>query len=356
VAGNFDSDKRNDAVFGEIFTGTDSIYYYKSKGDGTFLAPKTTKNSAMGSCLVAGDLNGDKKLDLVGDGNNWFDAWSMLATGTGLFTKRRQLPANASLGGGGVLVKLGADAKLDLATGETGGVALFSGNGNGSFASQGRLASHLRFDRELGTLAAADVNKDGKLDLVGAQWDSGIKWDDETDDWSNFIFFLNGQAPNFLTISNLATTKLNFTTSVVNYAGSLDFQSTSGDVKFVTADEVTDNAYMDFRVTLDFPSPQQDVTYHYFATGSYLHKPGTTAGSFNWDIVLPTTIVSTSTPTVTLKEFYLLDYNLVLSNGLLTSGPRRAGASSALKDAPGLGKALASSRGRAVLVGIEIEK
>lgn len=360
VAGNFDTDKRNDPVFGELYP-QDDIYYYKSKGDGTFLAPKKTAHSALGTCLVAGDLNGDKKLDLVGDGNTFNDAWSMIGTGTGGFTKKTKLSGDASLGGGGVLAKLGTDAKLDLATGETGGIALFTGKGNGTFASLGRLAKHLRFDRELGALAAADVNKDGRLDLVGAQWDSWIKWNDDSDDQSNVILFLNGQTPNTLTISNIATTKLEFVPNapnfaVVNFAGSVQFQSTSGDLKFSTVDEITDNAYLDFRVTLDFPAPLNDVTYHYFATGSYLHKPGVTSGTVSWEMALPTTIVSAATATATLKQFYMLDYNLVLSNGLLTSLAPRAGTFRTVKDASGLGTAISSGGGRAVLVGIEVEK
>jgi len=356
VTGNFDADKYNDLVLGELYP-KDIIYYFKSKKDGTFMSAQKTTHTALGSCLVAGDLNGDKKLDLVGDGNYWNDAWSMIGNGSGLFSKKKMLSANASLGGGGVLARLGADTKTDLATGETGGVALFSGNGNGTFTSLGRMAQHLRFDRELGTLAGGDVNKDGRLDLIGIQWDQGVKWNDESDDMSNFILFLNGQTPNTLTISNLTTTKLNFVTSVVNYAGSLQFQSTSGDLKFINQDEVTDNAYMDFRVILDFPSPLSDYTYHYFATGTYLHKPGETSGTVSWDIVLPTTVITNATPTVTLKKYYLLDYNLVQSNGLLTTSPRPGRSSRTGKDAPGLGKALRSGRdGIAVLIGVETDK
>lgn len=355
VAGNFDTDKKNDAVFGE-FQPADRIYYFKSKGDGTFRAPLTTGQTSLGACLVAGDLNGDRKLDLAGDGGGSNDGWSMLATGTGKFTNKKRLPAAAAFDGGGVLAKLGKDAKLDLATGEASGIAVFSGSGTGSFASLGRLAPHLRFDKALGTVAAVDVNRDGRLDLIGAQWDHGIKATEELDDWSNLLLFLGGQAPNSLAISNLATTKLAFTTSIINYAGSVSFQSTSGDLKFFTTDEITDNAYLDFRIRLDFPSPENDVSYHYYATGSYLNKPGEKAGSFAWDMALPTTVNSASTPTVTLSDFYLLDYNLVLSNGLLKSGARPAGPSSrALRHDAALGKSLASGGGRVVLAGVEIE-
>ena len=353
VTGNFDADKYNDLVLGELYP-KDIIYYFKSKKDGTFMSAKKTTHTALGSCLIAGDLNGDKKLDLVGDGNYWNDAWSMIGNGSGLFSKKKMLSANASLGGGGVLARLGADAKLDLATGETGGVALFSGNGNGTFASQGRMAQHLRFDRELGTLVSGDVNGDGRLDLICVQWDQGIRGNDESDDMSNFILFLNGQTPNTLTISNLVTTKLSFAGALILYAGSVQFQSTSGDLKFINTTEVKDNAYMHFYVTLDFPSPLKDYTYHCFATGSYFHKPGTTSGTASWDISIPTTIVTNATPTVTLKNYYLLDYHLVQSNGLLKTTPPPG---RTVKDAAGPGKTLRSDRdGLVALVEVETEK
>jgi hypothetical protein len=356
VPGKFDSDKWNDLVFGELYPD-DFLAFYKGKGDGTFLAPKKTTQPALGTCLVAGDLNGDRKLDLVGDGNYWNDAWSLVGTGKGGFIKRKKLPADASFGGGGVLARLDGDAKLDLATGETGGIALFSGNGNGSFTSQGRIASHLRFDRELGALAAADVNKDGRIDLIGAQWNSGVKWNDDSDDMSNLILFLNGQTPNTLTISNLTTTKLSYAVGVISYAGSLQFQSTSGDLKFVSQTEVTDSAYMDFKITLDFPSPQTDYTFHCYASGTFLDKPGQTTGTFSWDMNIPVSVVTTSTPIVMLKDFYLLDYNLVLSNGLLTSALPPGRTARIVRDAPDLGKIIRSGRSNLVtLVGVEAEK
>jgi hypothetical protein len=355
TTGDFDTDKYDDAVFGELLN-TDSVYYLKSNKNGTFLAPKATKVGSIGTFLTCGDLNGDHKLDLVGDGNYGNDAWSMLGRGDGRFIKKKMLGGDASMGGGGILANLTQDTKLDFASGEVDGIALYQGLGTGAFTALAPLAKHLRFDREPEAVAAADVNGDGRLDLIGAQWSSGVKWNDDSDDMSNIILFLNGQTPNTLAISNLVTTKLAFEGAVVKFAGSVQFQSTSGDLKFINTTEVTDNAYMDFRVTLDFPSPLSDYTYHYFATGTYLHKPGETAGTVSWDIVLPTTVITNATPTVTLKNFYLLDYNLVQSNGLLTTTPRPGRSLRTAQAAPGLGKVLHSGRdGIAALVGVEIK-
>lgn len=354
TTGDFDTDKYDDAVFGNLVK--DYVHYLKSNKDGTFQAPKSTMVGSIGSFLTSGDLNGDRKLDLVGDGNYSIDAWTMLGRGDGRFIKKKMMGGDASMGGGGVLARLDSDTKLDFASGEVDGIALYRGLGTGAFEPLYSIAKHLRFDREPGAVAAADVNKDGRLDLIGAQWTSGVRWNDDSDDMSNFILFLNGQTPNTLTISNLATTKLNYAGGLVYYAGSVQFQSTSGDLKFLNMTEVTDNAYLDFRVTLDFPSPLSDYTYHYFATGSYLHRPGETAGTLSWDIILPTTVVSSSTPTATLKDFYILDYNLVQSNGLLASSLLQSPTNRAVKDAAGLGTALRSGRdGRVVLVGVEIK-
>ncbi len=355
TTGDFDADKYDDAVFGHPVKGY--VHYLKSNKDGTFQAPKSTMVGSIGRFLTRGDLNGDHKADLVGSGSSGNSGWTMLGRGDGRFNKKKMLGGETSMAGGGVLADLDSDGKLDFASGETDGIDLFQGLGTGAFEALFSLAKHLRFDRKPGAVAAADVNKDGRLDLIGAQWTSGVKWNDDSDDMSNFILFLNGQTPNTLTISNLATTKLNYAGGLVYYAGSVQFQSTSGDLKFLSTTEVTDNAYMDFRVTLDFPSPLSDYTYHYFATGSYLHKPGQTAGTLSWDIILPTTVVSSSTPTATLKDFYILDYNLVQSNGLLTSSLPVSATIRAFKDAAGLGTALRSGRnGKAVLVGVETDK
>jgi hypothetical protein len=108
---------------GELLN-TDMVYFFKSNGDGTFKLSKKTKVGSIGTFLACGDLNGDKKLDLVGDANYWNDGWSMIRKGDGRFTRKKLLGGVSGMGGGAVLVDLTGDKKLDLASGETSAITI----------------------------------------------------------------------------------------------------------------------------------------------------------------------------------------------------------------------------------------
>jgi hypothetical protein len=348
TVGDFDGDGLDDVVLGELLN-TEMVYFFKSNGDGTFKLSKKTKVSRIGSFLTCGDLNGDRKLDLVGDGIRWNDAWSMIGKGDGRFIKKKMLGADASFGGGAVLIDITGDKKMDLVSGETGGIALFQGKGNGTFASLGRLASHLRFDRG-SAVWVTDVNRDGKLDFVGAQWDQGTDWRTDSDDLSNIILFINGLAPNTLSISDLNTSRLTYAAAVIQMTGSVSFQDSGGDVRFAGATEITDNAYLEFKIELDFPSPLDDYTITCWASGTFLNKPGETSGTISFDLTIPSPVVSTATPTLTLEDFYLYDYNLLRSNALLSSGQAQERASADIRRYEGGSLSTIQDRGAIVSI------
>jgi hypothetical protein len=93
-------------------------------------------------------------------------------------------------------------------------------------------------------------------------------------------------------------------------------------VKYTGAPDLTDNAYLEFRIKLDFPYPMRDYIYTYVATGAFLNMPGQQTGVVTFNLTLPTTIVTTATAQVTLSDFSLRDYNLVQSNELLAASSR----------------------------------
>jgi len=149
-------------------------------GDGTFRAPTTYSSGGVyGTDVAIGDLNGDGKADIVvvncgnaannhciGAGGN---AGILFGNGDGTFQPVASMP----LGGGGfgaiavAIADINADGKLDVivagdcTSGGCGGV--FLGNGNGTFQPEIAFGSAglIAF-----SLAIGDVNGDGKLDAV----------------------------------------------------------------------------------------------------------------------------------------------------------------------------------------------
>ena len=138
-------------------------------GDGAFRAPVTYATGNSPSSVAVGDFNRDGKVDLAvansGASNGVASVSVLLGRGDGTFN-----PAvNYSGGFGSLSLAVGdfnRDGKLDLveANFSTGNVTILLGNGNGTFQAP----------RSYGTngaptsVAVGDFNRDGKLDLVVA--------------------------------------------------------------------------------------------------------------------------------------------------------------------------------------------
>jgi hypothetical protein len=163
-------------------------------GNGTFAAPTTTGVDSKPVSVVVGDLNADGKLDLVVGSNveypghngavrdpytgeyPWYPTqWSrqvrvMIGNGTGSFAVPVASTETATSAITSIaLADFNGDGKLDRATGYTvgwkGEASIALGNGSGGFGAEsfiwlGGASTH--------ALAAADLNADGKTDLVTA--------------------------------------------------------------------------------------------------------------------------------------------------------------------------------------------
>ena len=165
-----------------------SVSVLLGKGNGTF-QPAVTYNSGgfTATSVAVGDVNKDGKPDLIvanectvsnscGFGNGDVLIGVLLGNGDGTF----QPAVTFSAGGVGIpvahpltLADVNKDGKLDLLISNcasfdncgTGGVAVLLGNGDGTFQAEvnyspGGFRSNF--------VAVGDVNKDGKLDLVVA--------------------------------------------------------------------------------------------------------------------------------------------------------------------------------------------
>jgi hypothetical protein len=166
AVGDFNGDGIPDLAVTDAAGGTLSILL--GKGDGSF---PTRDSYAIGNypSTVAGDFNGDGKLDFAvvhdgmltiwfGNGDGTFQAGPSYAAGI--------FPAWVLAG------DFNRDGRLDLATvsDDYGSVSIFLGNGDGSFQAAQTYSSVGSFP---GPAAVGDFNGDGLPDLAISTW-SGV--------------------------------------------------------------------------------------------------------------------------------------------------------------------------------------
>jgi len=118
----------------------------------------------LGNNHVAADFNGDGRLDLAGAGGTAVKV--QLASGEGTFAAAVAWPV-ASSSQDLVAGDFNGDGRVDLAVtinDAAVGLSLLIGNGDGSFQPPLNFANTSGFDSP--TIAAADLNNDGRLDVV----------------------------------------------------------------------------------------------------------------------------------------------------------------------------------------------
>ena len=177
IAGDFNGDGKLDLAMGITVPGFPTAYLaiLLGNGDGTFQAPSAASGTIVNllvpdhvQSIAVGDLTGEGKLDLVvgiyrGLGQGQISI--LLGNGDGTF---QSSPATYSIGqiGSVIVADFNGDGILDLATstevGNNHGVYIWLGSGDGTFNIQSTAAD----PTPARSLFTADVNGDGKLDLV----------------------------------------------------------------------------------------------------------------------------------------------------------------------------------------------
>src|SRR6266566_3096794 len=178
VVGDFNGDGKPDLAVANF--GDWNVYVLLGNGDGTFQVARSVYFNGGGArfwYIAEGDFNGDGKLDLAVTDYSNNNVSVLLGNGDGTFQAPRTFPvgihpAQVAVG------DFNGDGILDLAVADYGcsqechpspsnTVLVLLGNGDGTF----RPAPNLTVGNGPAGVAVADLNGDGKPDLVVANFD-----------------------------------------------------------------------------------------------------------------------------------------------------------------------------------------
>ena len=176
AAGDLNGDQHPDLV--AVNNGSNDVSVLLNNGDGTFQAARTYAVSNIPIAILLADFNGDGHLDAATLSNTLAtDALTLLpGRGDGTFLPR----INQTVFGTGfglhsfTVGDFNNDGKLDIVVASAYNVArgtisflhLLPGNGNGTFGNVMRIT----FGNNPRFIAAADLNDDGRLDIVSTSW------------------------------------------------------------------------------------------------------------------------------------------------------------------------------------------
>ena len=171
IAGDFNGDGKLDlaGLVGVTPTGPNPVFVSLGNGDGTFQPSVTSSTGQAATFIFAADFNGDGKLDLAVFGET---ASILLGNGDGTFQNPKPFAPGFNPGSftNVAVADFNEDGKLDLALTQTANdtVSIFLGNGDGTFQNSvvySDSTQHAPFGSDLACCGTVgDFNGDGKPD------------------------------------------------------------------------------------------------------------------------------------------------------------------------------------------------
>lgn len=166
TSGDFNNDGKLDLAVFTTVSNLPSVQVFLGNGDGTFQAPITTTVSLPGypELLLAADFNGDGKLDLALSSDDQDSPYTLilLGDGTGNFSTVSEYDYVYGIAEG--IGDFNGDGRLDLIENNFYQCAVLLGEGNGNFRQKN--IQYFDCGDYPGIPVVGDFNRDGKLDLA----------------------------------------------------------------------------------------------------------------------------------------------------------------------------------------------